>query len=230
MNFGRLRSVLAPVSLLALALLPAAAQPADSTALSIRISLAVRQLWVIDASGDTLLTASIAVGSGRTLTADERTWTFTTTTGETRVSAKQKSPMWVPPDWHYVELAERLGFRVARLPLDTPVALSAGRWLVVRDFRVGIMDPNSSVHPLEPAEEIVFDSTVFIPPFGTEQRRVPGILGEYRLLLANGVGLHGTPDQASIGRAVTHGCIRLRDDAMAWLYEHVPIGTKVVIY
>ena len=75
-----------------------------------------------------------------------------------------------------------------------------------------------------------FDGTLFIPPFGTEERRVAGTLGEFRLLLANGVGLHGTDAPDSIGKGVTHGCIRLRDEAIAWLYANIPIGTRVVIH
>ena len=42
--------------------------------------------------------------------------------------------------------------------------------------------------------------------------------------------LHGTPDQNSIGLAATHGCVRLRDEDIEWLYENVPVGTKVYIY
>ena len=59
---------------------------------------------------------------------------------------------------------------------------------------------------------------------------VPGVLGPYRLLLANGVGLHGTNVQESIGQAVTHGCIRLTDDDITWLFENVPVRARVVIY
>jgi lipoprotein-anchoring transpeptidase ErfK/SrfK len=29
---------------------------------------------------------------------------------------------------------------------------------------------------------------------------------------------------------VTHGCVRLADDDIEWLYENVPVGTKVYIY
>ncbi len=204
--------------------------PGDSTVLTIRISLSMRQLWVIDKAGDTLLTTSIAVGSGRTLVSETRSWTFRTPVGETRVVAKQENPVWVPPDWHYVELAGRRGLGLARLPLDTPVLLSGRRFLLVKNLQVGIMGRDSVFQPLIPTEEIVFDGKLFIPPFGTEQRRVEGTLGQFRLLLANGVGLHGTDAPDSIGRAVTHGCIRLRDEAIAWLYENVPLGTRVVIY
>ena len=30
--------------------------------------------------------------------------------------------------------------------------------------------------------------------------------------------------------AAPHGCIRLRDEDIEWLYENVPVGTKVYIY
>lgn len=202
----------------------------DSLPFTISISLAARQLWVFDSHGDTLLSTSVAVGSGRTLSAPERSWTFRTPTGETRVIEKQKDPLWVPPDWHYLEIAAKRGLEVAWLPADTPVPLGNGRLLGVRKGRVGLIGSDSSFVPLIATEEIIFDNTLFIPPFGTEQRLVPGVLGPYRLLLANGVGLHGTDDQSSIGRAVTHGCIRLRDDAIAWLFENIPIGTRVLIY
>jgi hypothetical protein len=42
------------------------------------------------------------------------------------------------------------------------------------------------------------------------------------------VGIHGTDDPASIGRAVSHGCIRV-PDAVAPILERVPLGTPVVI-
>lgn len=42
--------------------------------------------------------------------------------------------------------------------------------------------------------------------------------------------LHGTPHKASIGQAATHGCIRLDDDAITYLYRNVPVGTPVYIF
>jgi lipoprotein-anchoring transpeptidase ErfK/SrfK len=41
--------------------------------------------------------------------------------------------------------------------------------------------------------------------------------------------LHGTSEQASIGRAVSSGCIRLFHQDIIDLYERVPLGTKVVV-
>jgi hypothetical protein len=208
----------------------ALAQQADtSPPMRVEISLEARRLWVIGPDADTLYSASVAVGSGRTLQTDERTWKFQTPVGLTKVIAKEVNPVWVPPDWHYVELARERGLRVERLTPNDMVVLSGNRLLVANGTLVGVVGADSVFRRLPAAEEIVFDGTLFIPPFGAEQRRVSGVLGPYRLRLANGVGLHGTPYKDSIGKAATHGCIRLHDDDITWLYENVPIGTEVVI-
>ena len=49
-----------------------------------------------------------------------------------------------------------------------------------------------------------------IPPFGTNQRKYKGVLGTHRLVLGDGYALHGTDKPESIGRSVSHGCVRLR--------------------
>lgn len=43
------------------------------------------------------------------------------------------------------------------------------------------------------------------------------------------VGIHGTPDAASIGYSASHGCIRMRIPDAEWLFKHVEIGTPVFI-
>ncbi|MGE8078008.1 L,D-transpeptidase [Peribacillus loiseleuriae] len=42
-------------------------------------------------------------------------------------------------------------------------------------------------------------------------------------------GLHGTNNQASVGRYISNGCVRLRKADIEHLYERVPIGTKVFV-
>jgi lipoprotein-anchoring transpeptidase ErfK/SrfK len=44
-----------------------------------------------------------------------------------------------------------------------------------------------------------------------------------------GVGIHGTPSDASIGYSVSHGCIRMHIPQAEWLFNHVEIGTTVFI-
>jgi len=46
---------------------------------------------------------------------------------------------------------------------------------------------------------------------------------------ASGVGMHGTPDAASIGYSASHGCIRMRIPDAEWLFDHVRVGTPVFI-
>jgi lipoprotein-anchoring transpeptidase ErfK/SrfK len=48
-------------------------------------------------------------------------------------------------------------------------------------------------------------------------------------LSAPGVGIHGTPDDASIGYSASHGCIRMHISDAEWLFRHVEIGTTVYI-
>jgi lipoprotein-anchoring transpeptidase ErfK/SrfK len=43
------------------------------------------------------------------------------------------------------------------------------------------------------------------------------------------VGIHGTPDAASIGYSASHGCIRMRIPDAEWLFQHVKLGTPVFI-
>jgi lipoprotein-anchoring transpeptidase ErfK/SrfK len=48
-------------------------------------------------------------------------------------------------------------------------------------------------------------------------------------LSAPGVGIHGTPSDASIGYSVSHGCIRMHISEAEWLFNHVDVGTTVFI-
>ncbi len=48
-------------------------------------------------------------------------------------------------------------------------------------------------------------------------------------LSAPGVGIHGTPDAASIGYSASHGCIRMRIPDAEWLFDRVTVGTPVKI-
>ena len=43
------------------------------------------------------------------------------------------------------------------------------------------------------------------------------------------VGIHGTPDSASIGYSASHGCIRMYIPDADWLFDHVDLGTPVLI-
>jgi lipoprotein-anchoring transpeptidase ErfK/SrfK len=48
-------------------------------------------------------------------------------------------------------------------------------------------------------------------------------------LSAPGVGIHGTPDPASLGYSASHGCIRMYIPYAEWLFDRVEVGTPVFI-
>ncbi len=48
--------------------------------------------------------------------------------------------------------------------------------------------------------------------------------------IANGVGIHGTGEDWSIGSAASHGCIRMHVADVEDLYPRVPVGTTVIIH
>lgn len=43
------------------------------------------------------------------------------------------------------------------------------------------------------------------------------------------IGIHGTPDSASVGYSASHGCIRMLVPQAEWLFERVEFGTPVFI-
>ncbi len=63
-----------------------------------------------------------------------------------------------------------------------------------------------------------------------EQRTFRGHLGKYRLNLRDGIGIHGTDEPWTIGRYVSHGCIRVGAKDLEILFNAVDSGTRVYIY
>ncbi|MFL5614212.1 MAG: L,D-transpeptidase [Gemmatimonadaceae bacterium] len=200
-----------------------------STGFRLIVSLQEKRLWAI-VGEDTVLNAPVATAKGTTLKYGSRAWTFRTPRGMRTVLRKEADPIWIPPDWLYAEVASEYNLKLRKIERGVPIKLSDGRSLVVRDTLVGVVGKDAHFYELPTDEHIVFDSTLFVPPTGTKNRRVEGELGKYRLDLGEGYLLHGTPDKESIGFAATHGCVRLRDEDIEWLYTYVPVGTKVYIF
>jgi len=199
------------------------------TGLRIVISLNDRQLWLMLGS-DTLYSAPVAVSTDSTLEYSGKTWRFETPRGIRSVLAKHENPVWIPPDWHYAEVARDHSLALAAMKRRRTI-LSDGNWLEVRNDTVGVVDAASREFATLPTnEEIVFDGTLFIPPVSSVNRRIEGELGFHSLDTGDGILLHGTPHKASIGEATTHGCIRLRDEDILWLYQITPLEARVYIY
>jgi L,D-transpeptidase YbiS len=57
-----------------------------------------------------------------------------------------------------------------------------------------------------------------------------GSLGEYALYFGNGYMIHGTLYERLLGRAVSHGCIRVGRDDLRKVWASTRIGTPIYIY
>jgi hypothetical protein len=159
-------------------------------------------------------------------------WKFETPRGRLVVESKETEPMWVPPDWHYVEVAKKKSYGLVHLVRGQPIKLGDGSVITVEGNEVVRKAPDGQIVPFDVAEgrEIVVNKNVIIPPFGTTQRKYSGVLGTNRLNLGDGYALHGTDVPSSIGTSVSHGCVRLRNEDIETLYQMVPVGTPVYIY
>jgi L,D-transpeptidase ErfK/SrfK len=108
-----------------------------------------------------------------------------------------------------------------------PVAVGRRTWATpIGDFRVATRetDPTWDVPASIRAEARRQGRSlpVSVPPGPTNP------LGRFWIGLTGGaVGLHGTNAPSSIYGAVTHGCVRLHPDDIAWLFPRVQIGMTV---
>jgi lipoprotein-anchoring transpeptidase ErfK/SrfK len=206
------------------------ARAATVPGLRLEVDVEDHRLYAIDGL-DTLRSATVATASDGTLTFGKKSWHFRTPFGMRTVKAKDKEPVWIPPEWHYAEVASEYGLRLRYLSRGEKVRISDGTVLLTKGKEVGVIPPGETEFvPLVLNEHIVFDSTLYIPPAGTRNRTMKGELGHFRLKLGNGIQIHGTPYASSLGTSATHGCVRMNDDDIRWMYENVPVGTKVFIY
>jgi hypothetical protein len=176
----------------------------------------------------------VATGSGRVLEhrGGGSHWKFETPRGRLVVEKKEVDAPWVPPDWHYIEIARKRDLQTVKLLRGQQIDAGGGSVITVvgNDVVRRHQDGRAEVLTAADGREIVVGGSVVIPPFGTNQRRYVGVLGSYRLNLGDGYGLHGTNVPSSIGQSVSHGCVRLRNEDIETLYRIVPVGTPVYIY
>jgi lipoprotein-anchoring transpeptidase ErfK/SrfK len=199
------------------------------------VSIEDHRLWY--KLGDSVLfTTQVATGSGKVLEgtgAGGSQWKFETPRGRLVIQAKEQDPSWVPPDWHFVEQARKRGLGIIRLTRGQSLPATDGSSIEVNGTDVVRRYPDGRTVPVDPGKEgreIVVGGNLVIPPFGTNQRKYKGVLGTHRLEMGDGYGIHGTDQPESIGRSASHGCVRLRNEDIARLYELVEVGTPVYIY
>ena len=193
------------------------------------ISREERRLWLM--RGDSaVLTAPVAVGRDTIFRYRGKAYDFSTPTGKRRVLAKEESPDWVPPNWHYYEIAAKRDLEPVHLGRNQQVTLSDSTSIEVRDGEVGRVNRFGNWYPFTPGSEIIFDGKIFVPPIPSPQRQIPRILGTHRLILGDGYLIHGTPEEDSIGEEASHGCVRMFNRDVEELYQVVDTGTPVYIY
>lgn len=204
-------------------------------------------------AGRTIFQAVCSTGKGTTLEVGGRKMIFETPTGRFRILSKEENPVWVPPDWHFVEEARKKKLEVVRLrageAIDAdsgapvPEEPSRGVWsmlgagerprgriLKLKGSSVVEVTPDGSERPLPPGELIRAGKSIVVPPTGSPQRRFEKVLGHYRLNIGNGYALHGTLATGQLGRSVSHGCVRLSDPDIERLYNMAQVGDQVIIY
>lgn len=104
-----------------------------------------------------------------------RTWTFDTPRGQFQVKSKVTDPIWIKPDWAFIEEGEPI-------------------------------------------------------PRDSRERADANVMGDYALGIGNGYFIHGTLYKRLLGRNVSHGCVRLGDADLEFLFKNTPLGTKVIIF
>jgi lipoprotein-anchoring transpeptidase ErfK/SrfK len=171
-------------------------------------------------NGQLVFEAVCSTGKNETLRAQGRTMVFRTPIGRFRIKSKEENPKWVPPDWHYIEEAQKNGLDVVRLNRGQRIA----------DLSVSGSDVYAGGYPVDYGQLIVRGGAVVIPPIGTRARQFPDVLGTHRLNLGDGYALHGTQAVSQLGQSVSHGCVRLHNDDIARLFEMANVGDEVIIY
>ncbi len=141
------------------------------------VDTAQNRLWL--KKGDKILyEARVSTGSRTTLIKpgdSPRKWVFETPRGAFKIQSKIKNPLWVKPDWAFVEEGKAL-----------PVALN--------------------------------------------ERMEAGVLGDYALGFGKGYFIHGTLYTRMLGKNVTHGCIRMADSDLEFVYKNLPVGAPLYIF
>lgn len=128
-------------------------------------------------SAKLLREAVCSTGSGIRLRdpRDGREWFFDTPQGEFRILRKQKNPLWIKPDWAFIEEG-------------------------------------------------------YLPPKNARDRVDDFSLGDYGLYMRDGYIIHGTIFKTLLGKRVTHGCIRLGDEDLKFVFDTVPTDARVYLF
>lgn len=100
----------------------------------------------------------------------------------------------------------------------------------VRSYKIGIGAGQSTPIGEFKVGSKLENPTYYAPEGGVIEPDDPANpLGEYWLGLGDGYGIHGTIEPNSIGKAESKGCIRLRNDDVAEVFDLLTTGSTVMI-
>lgn len=107
-----------------------------------------------------------------------------------------------------------------KLQKSYPIAVGKAGWETPQgSYQVMDMQP-------EPVWEHPWTGEIFLPgPKNPLGARWIGFWTDG----VNSIGFHGTPNEKLVGQAVSHGCIRMRNQDILDLYAQVSIGTLVTV-
>ena len=129
-------------------------------------------------------------------------------------------------------------FRDGQLIQKSPAATGSGKTLENGDDVWEFHTPRGHMKVLNKIKDPVWrkpdwaflEAGERVPPPDSPKRLVKGHLGKYALDLGEGILIHGTDDADSIGKYVSHGCIRLPAGMLAMLWKNVKVGTDVYVF
>lgn len=123
-----------------------------------------------------------------------------------------------------------------KLRVRIVVDVSAHELTLYRAGHVVLRSPAAIGKPSTPTPLGTFFVTqrfVVDPPTGAYGPRALGISAFSNVLRSwrdgGPIGIHGTDETFSIGKPVSHGCVRLPNDLIIKLFAVTPLGTPVVI-
>lgn len=99
----------------------------------------------------------------------------------------------------------------------------------VKRYTIGIGKDESSPIGKFKVEEKLTDPTYYGPDEVIEHDDPLNPLGEHWLGIGNSFGIHGTIEPESIGKAESQGCVRMRNEDVAEVYDFLTVGSEVLI-
>jgi lipoprotein-anchoring transpeptidase ErfK/SrfK len=111
---------------------------------------------------------------------------------------------------------------------DYEITVHAHGYFVCR-FPVGTGANNSTPIGKFTVEDKLVDPTYYGEDGVVAHDDPANPLGEHWISIGNSYGIHGTIDPDSIGRAESQGCVRLRNEDVAEVYDFLTVGSEVVI-